>query len=67
MNLQAIREKRKVLHGDAMWRKHYIETCHAVEVRNERERIIEKIDRLAPGLRTVYLRRRLDLLKARLE
>ncbi len=67
MNLQAIREKSKLLHGDMMWRKQYIEACHAAEARNERDRIIEKIDRLAPGLRTVYLRRRLDLLKARLE
>jgi len=67
MNLNAIREQRKTLHADIMWRKHYIETTHAMQVKTERDRITANIDRLAPGLRTVYLRRRLDLLKSRLE
>ena len=67
MNLNAIREQRKIMHGDMMWRKNYIETTSASQVKTERDRIIAKIDRLAPGLRTVYLRRRLDLLKTRLE
>jgi len=67
MNLNVIREQRKTMHADMMWRKNYIETTSASQVKTERDRIIAKIDRLAPGLRTVYLRRRLDLLKTRLE
>ena len=67
MNLSVIREQRKTMHADMMWRKNYIETTSASQVKTERDRIIAKIDRLAPGLRTVYLRRRLDLLKTRLE
>ena len=67
MNLSVVREQRKTMHADMMWRKNYIETTNASQVKTERDRIIAKIDRLAPGLRTVYLRRRLDLLKTRLE
>ena len=67
MNLNVIREQRKTMHADLKWRKNYIETTNATQAKTERERITAKIDRLAPGLRTVYLRRRLDLLKSRLE
>ncbi len=67
MNLNVIREQRKILHADLMWRKNYIETTSASQAQSERDRITAKIDRMAPGLRVIYLRRRLDLLKSRLE
>jgi hypothetical protein len=67
MNLDAIREKRKTLQENMMWRKTYLESCRASQNKMERDSIISVIDSIPPGMRVVYLRARLAKLKARLE
>jgi hypothetical protein len=67
MNLDALREKRKTIHADMQWRKNYLERTRAMQNEIERHSISSAIHGLAPGLRTLYLRQRLEKLKARLE
>ena len=63
MNLDAIREKRKTLQENMMWRKTYLESCRASQNKMERDSIISVIDSIPPGMRVVYLRARLANLK----
>jgi hypothetical protein len=65
--MQKLREQRVVIHEDMAWRKQYLERTRAAQTRVERDAIISKIDGLAPGLRALYLRQRLEKLKVRLE
>ena len=67
MNLDAVREKRKTMHENMMWRKTYLESCRASQNKMEGDSIISVIDSIPPGMRVVYLRARLAKLKARLE
>jgi hypothetical protein len=62
-----MREKRKTMHENMMWRKTYLESCRATQNKLERDSIISVIDSIPPGMRGVYLRARLAKLKARLE
>ena len=67
MNLGVIREQRKILHANMLWRKNYVESTVAAQAQIERNAIISNIDRLAPGVRVLYLKKRLQMLKERLE
>ena len=67
MNLDALREKRKLLQESMTWRKSYLETTRALQIRTERESILSTIHGLAPGPKALYLRQRLAKLKKRLE
>ena len=67
MNLDALREKRKLIHESMTWRKSYLEGTRAIQIRTERESILSTIHGMAPGPRALYLRQRLAKLKARLE
>ncbi len=67
MNLDAIREKRKLLQENMAWRKSYLESCRATQTKLERDSIVSVIDSIPPGMRVVYLRARLAKLRARLE
>jgi TPP-dependent indolepyruvate ferredoxin oxidoreductase alpha subunit len=66
MDLSALREKRKLLHEDMQWRKTYLEAMRASQNKMERDHITAKIGALAPGLQTLYLKQRLEKLKARI-
>ena len=67
MTLASIRDQRLLIHENMAWRKQYLQRTRAEQTRVERNRIISKIDQLAPGLRALYLRQRLAKLKVRLE
>ncbi len=67
MNLDALREKRKTLHENMAWRKAYIESTRAAQIRTERDSIISIVDHIPPGMRQVYLKARLAKLKASLQ
>ena len=62
-----LRERRALIHEDMAWRKQYLERTRASQLMVERDVIHAKIDRLAPGLRALYLKQRLAKLKLRLE
>jgi hypothetical protein len=66
MDFTALREKRKLLHEDMRWRKSYLEAMRASQNKMERDAISVKIESLAPGLQTLYLKQRLEKLKARI-
>ncbi len=65
--MEKLREQRTLIHENMEWRKQYLERTRAAQTRVERDAIISKIDGLAPGLRALYLRQRLEKLKVRLE
>jgi hypothetical protein len=67
MNLDAMREKRQLIHANMAWRKSYLESSRATQNKLERDSIVSTINSIPPGMRVVYLRARLAKLKARLD
>ncbi len=65
--MDKLREQRALIHEDMAWRKQYLERTRAAQTKVERDSIVAKIERLAPGLRALYLKQRLAKLKLRLE
>ena len=65
--MEKLMEQRTLIHENMEWRKQYLERTRAAQTRVERDAIVAKIDRLAPGLRALYLKQRLAKLKLRLE
>jgi hypothetical protein len=66
MTIATIRDQRALIHENMSWRKQYLESMRAAQVRIERDAIVSKIDHLAPGLQRLYLKHRLEKLKLRL-
>jgi hypothetical protein len=65
VSFAAFREKRKLLHEDAQWRKSYLESTRAIQNKLERDEISTKIQSLAPGLQRLYLKQRHEQLQER--
>ena len=60
-----LHEQRAKLAPSLMLRKNYLEATHLGQIQSEKDAIVGHINKLQPGVRREYLRRRMEWLNAR--